>query len=366
MVYFDGFPTVNAHAKRGIGQYVRTLQSNIAENIGNELKGKIVTRSSDFLLSKSKKNIIAHSLSMRGRGLYLAYLLQNKLMESEIGGCNIVHLNDPFRPIELKNKKTILTVYDLIPFRFSSRYIKKSDPISLFSSKAFKYNIMRADKIMAISKSTKQDIVDFFNVESEKISVVYPSFSRDVSNCKNLSYKPKKKYFLYVGAMDWRKNPRHLLEEFSKIHQRIDETLMFVGPGTEAIYPLVKSEFSQIQHKVEALGRVSNTQLEVSYRNATALVIPSLFEGFGLPVLEAFSYGCPVICSISGALPEAGGESATLFDPHRPGELANNLFEMSNDLTIRRRLEKKMISQLNKFSRENQINRFTELYKCLL
>ena len=160
------------------------------------------------------------------------------------------------------------------------------------------------------------------------------------------------KYVLFVGTLQPRKNIARLIEAFSKLNKS-DLNLVIVGKkGWKFEEILAAPEKFGVGNKVKFLDSVTDEDLPAFYKNAICFVLPSLYEGFGLPVLEAMQYGCPVIASNVSSLPEAGGNAALYVDPLDAGDIAKKLELMINDNDLRQKFIKRGYVQVKKFSWE--------------
>ena len=202
-----------------------------------------------------------------------------------------------------------------------------------------KYSVEKADAVIAISKSTGDDILTTYDVEKNNVHVVYPGttgfMNQDVKNrTKTVSakYSISRDYILYVGTLQPRKNIIRLIEAFQKIklsnYQINNNNLQLVIVGKKGwlyddIFQKVKD--AGLEKDVVFTGFVPDEELPLLYEHATCFCLPSLHEGFGFPVLEAMKYGCPVICSNMSSLPEVAGDAGVLVNPESVDDIARGL-----------------------------------------
>jgi glycosyltransferase involved in cell wall biosynthesis len=210
------------------------------------------------------------------------------------------------------NCRFIVTSFDTIPLRFPNRFSPLSAYHKYYTPQVFK----QAQHIICISESTANDIIDFYQVPSNKITAI--SLACDRTHFKVLNL-PTRNYFLYVGRQDRYKNLERLISAFSALPNRNNHELWLVGPYDERYSPLLKAQAQElgISHLIKFLNYVAYDELPIIINQAIALVFPSLWEGFGLPVLEAMACGTPVITSNLSSLPEVAGDAAILIDPYR-------------------------------------------------
>ncbi len=163
----------------------------------------------------------------------------------------------------------------------------------------------------------------------------------------------KGEYILFVGTLQPRKNITRLIEAFSKISNTSNLSLVVVGKkGWQYDEILEAPKKFEVEEKVKFLDFIADEDLPNLYKNALCFVLPSLYEGFGLPVLEAMKYGCPVITSNISSLPEAGGDAALYVDPLDVNDIAKNLELIIQNSELRKKLIKKGYEQIKKFSWE--------------
>lgn len=233
-------------------------------------------------------------------------------------------------PNRLKKSKVVLTIFDMIHERFP-------DSFGLWdrTSKQKYEAVKRADHLICISESTRQDLIDLLDVPIEKTSVVHLGFS--LLNQPNVhSPSNEAPYILYVGNRGGYKNFKRFLQAYASVSfLRNNIRLVVYGGG-----PLNNDELSLIA----ALGLSKQGVCQVSggddllasmYKHATAFIYPSLYEGFGIPPLEAMSFDCPVVCSNVGSIPEVVGNAGIYFDPYSIDSMAAAIEKLVQDSLLR-------------------------------
>ena len=219
------------------------------------------------------------------------------------------------RPGPSKKIPIVVTVYDMIHELFPDMYSPRDQ-----TSKLKRASVNRAAYIICISNSTKRDLIRLFNVPKEKISVVHLGVDhckkdsrRDTSLFKQVCNKP---YILHVGSRHGYNNFVTFLKAFAS-SPRLMSDFQIVNFGRSDITIREMLRIRKLGFDTKQIVHVSGSDeiLINCYRHASALVCPSLYEGFGLPTLEAMAYGCPVICSNTSSLPEVVGDAAEMFDP---------------------------------------------------
>ncbi|MDJ0660146.1 MAG: glycosyltransferase family 1 protein [Crocosphaera sp.] len=261
--------------------------------------------------------------------------------------------------------RSIVMVHDLIPLRFP----KKTSPLTPY----FKYYIpevlKQAEHIICNSQATAKDIVDIYNIPAEKITPILLGY--DQEHFKPLTLQKDAlnvPYFLYLGRHDPHKNVNRIVEAFAKLKNRQDYQLWLAGPTDERYTPKLiqqAQEFS-IEKQLKILDYVEYEQLPIIINKALALVFPSLWEGFGFPVLEAMGCGTPVITSNLSSLPEVAGDAALLINPYNVEELTTAMEKIATDDEMRSQLKRLGLQQAKKFSWEMTGQKTLELLKQFL
>lgn len=261
-----------------------------------------------------------------------------------------------------KEMRSVVTIHDLA-FKIFPQYFTGKDlrKLNLLAD----YAIIHATSLIAVSESTKQDILNFYpKVDKEKITVVQHGFeaglfAQEISEDRRKTLLAKygiesKQYFLYVGAIQPRKNLEVLMEAFEKVKEA-GSNFKLVLAGEKAWMwegVLEKIEKSVFRDDIIVIGAVAFEELPILYQNSFAFIFPSLYEGFGIPLLEAFASGVPVICANNSSLPEVGGEGALYFNAASSEELAKKIQNLLDDSDLQERLIEKGRAQLQKFSWE--------------
>lgn len=335
----------------GIGRYTLCLLEEMTINRSHEW----VFYSQKPLIHGEwdKKNIKIRTMAsfIRFKGLYFIWLqliLPFWFKQDEIDlFWSPSHRLPKFMPRSILK---VITIHDLV-WRYFPETMRPFGKI--LDSKIMPYSIRVADKIIASSKSTANQIIIEDSKASKKISVVYLGSSIN-KKTKKLEFKlAKENYILFVGTFEPRKNLKRLLEAYSLLSNSIKDKypLILVGGsgwGNENINLMIDQ--LKISNFVKVLGYVSNQDLEKIYSKAYLFVMPSLYEGFGLPVLEAMSFGVPVVTSKASSLPEITGDSAILVNPKSTESIKNGILEVLNDENLRDSLSKAALEKSKFFS----------------
>lgn len=305
-IAIDATPLLSGHKDRGVGKYTRLLIDSL-QNYES-----------------------THSYTLFERG--------QKVPEN----VDVVHYPyfDPFfltLPL-IKTKPTVVTVHDLIPIKFPDKF-----PRGIRGE--VKWQIQRlalkgATRIIADSQSSKQDIMTFTGVNKRNITCVYLAPDPEIVAGAKES-KERERYFIYVGDLNWNKNIYGLLEGFSRVKARVNLVVVgraFLGKNlSEAVAVRERIKKLGLDASVKFVGGVSDAELGALYASSIGCVLPSFYEGFGLPVLEAMACGTPVICARGSSLDEIAGP-ALRVDAKDPMSIAEKLSTLV-DLSQRRRKE---------------------------
>jgi len=215
---------------------------------------------------------------------------------------------DPYFLEYIKDKKFVLTIHDMIHELYSSDF-----PENIKDSVNKKLLAHKATKIIAVSKNTKDDIIKLFGIDKDKIEVVYHGISK-FNHYKTVKNIPDK-FLLFVGRRDLYKNFNTFIDGIANILKTNDTLfLVSVGGGQFTNEELLRIKNLGINDKVIQID-ATDAELIYLYKNAEMFIFPSYYEGFGIPLLEAFSLGCPVIASNSSSLIEIGDDAAAFFSP---------------------------------------------------
>ena len=283
---------------------------------------------------------------------------------------DILHCPDYLIPPTL-NSNIILTIHDLAFMRYPEFnfdwFIKKY-------TREVQKNVRAAKMIIADSLSTKNDIIEFFKINPSKVEVIYLAadkiFKRLSENEKDKNvlkkYKINKKYILSVGTIEPRKNFIALIKAFNLIKKKdasFDYKLVIVGrTGWKSEATYAEKNNSPYTEDILFTGRVPDEDLVQIYNQAELFAYPSLFEGFGLPPLEAMSCGLPVIASGTSSLKEVIGDAGILVKAGDENELGNKILSIIKNMEIKEKLKEKSLAQVKKFSWGETAQKTINLY----
>ncbi|MBE9203728.1 glycosyltransferase family 4 protein [Synechocystis salina LEGE 06099] len=250
--------------------------------------------------------------------------------------------------------RTVVMVHDLIPLRFPHW----KSPLTSYCKFYLPLVLGQAEHILCNSQATADDVVDYFQIPASKITPIALGYDREHFQPGEDNLPPREKpYFLFVGRHDPHKNVARLIQAFARFIQTTnnrDVELILAGPTDRRYTPklMVLAEELGIGPLVHCLDYVSYDQLRQLYRQAIALVFPSLWEGFGFPVLEAMACGTVVITSSVSSLPEVAGDAALLVDPFNIGEIHQAMEQVWKDDRLRQQLQQQSLARARTFSWE--------------
>ena len=260
--------------------------------------------------------------------------------------------------------RSVVMVHDFIPLRFPKRF----SPLTPYHRYYVPQVLNQAEHIICNSQSTARDIVKFCNIPSNKITPILLAYDskhfrpviEETSHSESLN-----PYFLYIGRHDPYKNISRLISSFANLLSNQEYQLWLVGPSDDRYTPDLKKQVQElgITDRVKFLDYVPYDDLPKIIRGAIALVFPSLWEGFGLPVLEAMACGTPVITSNLSSLPEVAGDAAILIDPYKVEEITDVMQAIANDAGLRSHLSQLGLARAKLFSWEKTGQATVEVLK---
>lgn len=275
-------------------------------------------------------------------------------------------------PLNIKNSgiPSVVTIHDLIFIRYPHYFSFIDRQIYRYK---FKKACLNADRIIAISRQTKKDIIDFFKIDSDKIDIVYqgcdPVFKKRFSEQELLSVKTRynlpDKYILCVGTVERRKNQLLILQSLVNLGNDIHAVI--TGKATEYKQELLEFiDRNNLQNRVHFLQDVPFEDLPLVYQLAQIFVYPSRFEGFGIPLLEALNCGVPVIGATGSCLEEAGGPNSLYVSPDNPEELTSCISQVLNDENLKTKMIEEGLKYARQFSEENIAKNLMAVYQKTL
>lgn len=266
--------------------------------------------------------------------------------------------------------KVITTVYDMTYMRCPETMEQKN---LRRIERGIQYSVARSDHIVTISEFSKRELVQLLGVPDQKVSVVYSAPTASGATVDHVAVLERlrilKPYILYVGTIEPRKNLARLIKAFDrlkKVHGIPHQLVLAGGNGwkSEGIYYAVDK--ASAKAAVRFTGYVTQAEKNALYQNADVFCFPSLYEGFGMPPLEAMVAGCPVVCANAASLPEVMGDAARLVDPMDEADIAEGLWQVLSDGAYAAALIQKGYAQNKKFTWDASARRLTEICKMVV
>jgi glycosyltransferase involved in cell wall biosynthesis len=258
--------------------------------------------------------------------------------------------------------RAVVVVHDLIPLRFP----RWTSPLTQYSRYYVPQVLAQAEHVICNSEATAQDIVHYFQVPSHKITPI--PLAHDANHFRVLPVlPPDRPYFFYIGRVDPYKNLQRVISAFARLPDRqID--LWIAGSRDPRYTPLLQAQAVELElgDRVKFLDYVAYDQLPILMNRAIALVFPSLWEGFGFPVLEAMACGTPVMTSNLSSLPEVAGEAALLVNPYQVGEIAAAMQTLATDAGARSQLREAGLVRARQFSWQKTGQATADVLRCYL
>jgi glycosyltransferase involved in cell wall biosynthesis len=368
------------HARSGVGNYCLHLLKALLEIDELDISG--------FAASARKLDLAALGRPLRHRHLpvptRVMYQVWSALgmpaVDGLLGGVDVYHATNYFLP-PCKRAKRVLTIHD-IAFK---KHPELCSPkiVGPFSSKVAGF-AREADAVIADSESTRQDIIDLLGVNAERVHTVHlgaetcmrPMTQDEAVARVGSSFSIGTPYVLFVGTIEARKNVAGLIRAFRQIQDRFPHKLVIVGARgwiLEDLTELVDAELAahtdhrghSSRNRIELPGFVSQGDLPALYGAADALIFPSFYEGFGLPVLEAMACGCPVITANNSSLPEVGGDAAEYCDANDVDSIANAMRRVLGDAALREQMIRRGFAQAAKFSWKKTAEQTAAVYRSV-
>ena len=360
----------------GLGNYSRTVIETLARYYPENTYHLFTTKVSDnvaLIFIKKQPSIVMHippKYLRKFSAFWRSYFIKNDIRKTNI---EIFHGLSHELPFTMpKNVKTVVTIHDLIHERYPMFY-------PYFDRKIYtlkcKWACKKAAVIVAISEQTKRDIMDFYKIDARKIQVIYQSchpqfyLTPPQYNSENViaKYNLPKNYILYIGTINERKNLLNLIKAMQLIDFEDNTHLVVVGNGG-AYFKKVKSYVSEnnLNSRLLFLTQADFNDFPYFYTHAKAFVLPSFFEGFGIPIIEALWCGSPVITSTGSCFAEAGGAASLYINPHNPESIASAIHTVLTDNALRERMILRGYEYVKRFHEKEIGAAWMALYRLLM
>ena len=370
--------------KTGLGNYIRSLMAILTQHYPDNKYLLFAPKETPLFNVKSLKNVAAvFPKSMAGKYFQGWWRRRGMVKNIAASGISIYHgvSNELPVGIERTKVKTVVTIHDIIFERFPKTYNFDERYVHRFK---IKHACKIADAIIAISEQTKNDLINYYKIPTDKIFICYqscnPIFLQKITAAEKKIVKQKYQlpdtYFLFVSSIAPRKNLILICKALLLLKETLNIPLVIIGNG--------KKEKEEAKNFMDANGLKNRmillNEMPVSkepafttaadfpaiYQQALALIYPSIFEGFGAPLLEAMCSGIPVISSNTSSLPEVAGDAALYFAPDDAVILAEHMLRIAGDKTVVDSLIQKGFVQAQKFSTQNYADSIMHVYKTLI
>lgn len=345
----------------GIYTYAKNLIENILKlDIKNEYYF-LHSKKNNFF--KNKNEILIKSIKIPGYETYRKFHLIPKILEKY--NFDIVHDLSHIPPFTFKSKtkyKKIITIHDLTSIIFPKFHIKLSPFIHRLT---LPYSLNNSDIIITNSNQTKQDIQNIYNINQKKIYPIYLGIKHwPKINLQKINYK----YLLYVGTIEPRKNIETLLKAFYilKENYKIKQKLILIGKKGWRYKNIIKTiNTHKYKDDIKFLNFISEEKLYSYYKQADIFIYPSIYEGFGLPVLEAMFFNIPTIISQNSALYEINQNISLFFETKNYIDLANKTYTLLCDNTLKNQIIERQKKHIKKFDFKNTAIQTIKIYEEL-
>jgi len=368
-----GFDAKRAFFNRsGLGNYSRSTINLLSENFSANkyyLYSPKIRKSIDYKINSNVEICLPDSVF----GKLVPHLWRSSGITSQLkrDGIQLFHglSNEIPSGLDKANIPSVVTIHDLIFLRYPDFYKSHDRKIYLYK---FDSACKRADRIIAISEQTKTDIVEFLGIDQAKIDVVYQGcderFYKAESDIRKkeiiTKYSLPSQYILSVGTIEERKN---LLNVVKALHSHnIDIPLVVVGRET-AYADEVKNFIADNQvENIHFLANVPMNDLPGLYQMAEIFMYPSVFEGFGIPILEALNSKVPVVTSLGSCFPEAGGKSSIYVNPSEPEEIADAIIRILTNNQLKQNMVIDGYLHAQQFRQDKVAQNLMRVYKKLI
>lgn len=358
----------------GPGTYTRNLITTLAE-LDRENSYLLVGTSTDAAeLPNLPENFSLLEFGPAPDGVRHDLRLGWRLRRQQVDLCHIPYLT----PSWMVPCRRVVTVHDAVEFLdLPAEGISLGDLLYFHRTRLA---LLRARRILAVSQATRRDLQRLFGLPGEKIEVIYNALDTRINPApapeeiqRTLSrYSVHSPYLLYAGKVKPHKNLPRLIEAFSLVRDQLrkharyaDLKLIIIGEELHSNPQLRRAVVkSRTQEHVRFLGFVPPNTLSVFYTRAEAFVFPSLYEGFGLPPLEAMALGTPVVASNVSSLPEVLGEAAVFVNPVRVFDISRGILQILQEENLRQRLIQLGFEQVRRFSWRESVGRILEVYRA--
>lgn len=352
----------------GISRYFYELTKGLSQSdieVCNSVRYSSNVYTTDKVYYNAKP--LLPSVKFRGK-IRLSYLL-NQLSTIQLlkdKSTKVFHPTyyDTYFLNHLKGLPFIITFYDLIHEKFGEEFKELKDERTLLYKR--KILLDRAAKIIAISESTKSDIINMYNIEPKRIEVVYLANSLESASAYDIDSTIENNYVLFVGNRRLYKNFDLFVEAIQPLLIK-EKSLKVICAGGGSFTKSEQHFLSNLKINNQVLQiPINDRKLSALYSKALFFIFPSMYEGFGIPVLEAFKNSCPVILSNTSSLPEVGGDAAVYIDPKNKEDILDKVESLVYNSQLRKNLIVKGKQQIQKFSWDKTVFHHENIYNSVI
>jgi len=341
MIYIDASRYNNTAQRTGVENYSYFLINEMVQQFADQIT----------LISPRKIDLPVHQINIPFSRLWTQIRLswevfRNKKIDNLFVPSHLMPLIHP--------KKTIITIHDVAFKRFPDSYSWKS---RLYLNWGAKFAVKHAHKIIAPSTITKEDLIHFYKCDPNKVKVIPLGFKKPkftISNSQSPIFEKydlkRGKYFLFVGRIETKKNIKTLIQAFEKFSKEHPNYKLVLAGKPGVGFKEIKSQVTSHKSNVVFTDYIGETEKNLLMQNAFCFVFPSLFEGFGIPLLEAMSFDLPIIASNIPSSREIAQGNALFFDTLNIDQLVNCMKKLAENKDLRSRLIENHANTLKKFS----------------
>ncbi|WP_448269461.1 glycosyltransferase family 4 protein [Nostoc sp. DSM 114159] len=368
-----GFYIANLICALDVLQKEENFQLGVVYQPGlkNWLRGNLIFP--ECFKNSSQQYLLPLPVRISNLLLALAFKPSLSYLEKYFGFPDILHGTN-YSVYPCQNSLKVMNIYDLTFIK----YPNYTDSVVKTYTKRVKRCLQWTDLVLTISESSKKDIIEYLQVDPEKVYVTplasryYPNYlSEEVAQIleKQTNYDFCKPYLLFVSTIEPRKNINNIITAFNFLKEKykIEHQLILIGRKGWNYEPIFAAiENSPWANQIHHLNYLSNELVALFYSKADVFVYPSHYEGFGLPVLEAMTLGVPVISSNTSSIPEVTGDAAILVDPNNPIELGEAILKVISDSQFRQELINKGKARAKLFSWERTAKETLNAYRTII
>lgn len=355
----------------GVGAYVAHLSEALARRSGEHQLRLFSTGASSLRPGERVYGLPAYAVPGSRKLIHASWTLFNRpYIDRYVNGLDLLHVLVPSVPVPTRTRE-IMTLCDLTPMKFADFYSRRD---RFLFERSVRAAASTAAAFIAISETTRRDAIEMLSIDPSRVHTVYcgmppglePASSDDVARAYS-RYGLKPPFVLFVGQITVRKNVTALLEAWREVASRIPEHRLVLAGGAGVGYDDVLARIRRwrLEGRVLMPGRVAPGDMPALLTAASALVLPSHYEGFGLPPLEAMACGTPVIVSDGGALPEVVGHAGIIVPQGSPEGLAEALLRVIDDPSMASELAKRGRARAETFSWDKAARETLRVYELV-